>query len=86
MLSKIEVLYRMIRWGKFDKTVHFYHSDVYYVRAALEARTGISFPLKQVESAMIAEGHSFMEPVVDPDEELPVGAFDPGRSAVPPKP
>jgi hypothetical protein len=38
--------------------VHIPHSDVFYVRAALEKRTGIRFPLQQVETAMKAEGWS----------------------------
>lgn len=33
-----------------------FHSDVYYVRAAMEARTGYLFPLPDVERAMKAEG------------------------------
>lgn len=33
-----------------------YHSDVIYVRAALEKHTGFVFPLPLVESAMKAEG------------------------------
>ena len=35
-----------------------FHSDVYYVRAALEARTGYMFSLPSVEKAMKAEGWS----------------------------
>lgn len=36
--------------------VHIPHSDVYFVRAALEKRTGYLFPLDAVEKAMKAEG------------------------------
>jgi hypothetical protein len=36
--------------------VHIPHSDVYFVRAALEKRTGYLFPLNAVEAAMKAEG------------------------------
>lgn len=41
--------------GYADK-MHLFHSDVYYVRAALEKRTGYVFPLDAVEDAMRAEG------------------------------
>lgn len=41
--------------GYADK-LHLFHSDVYYVRAALEKRTGYVFPLDAVENAMRAEG------------------------------
>lgn len=36
--------------------VHIPHSDVYFVRAALEKHTGYLFPLNVVEAAMKAEG------------------------------
>ena len=36
--------------------LHIPHSSVFYVRAALEAKTGIRYSLERVESAMIAEG------------------------------
>jgi hypothetical protein len=37
-------------------SVHIPHSDVYYVRAALEKHSGYVFPLNMVEKAMKAEG------------------------------
>lgn len=37
-------------------SVSLYHSDVYYVRAALEKHTGFVIPLPKVEKAMKAEG------------------------------
>ena len=40
------------------KDLHIPHSDVFYVRAAVEAHYGRSFTLKEVEDAMIAEGWS----------------------------
>ena len=36
--------------------LHIPHSDVYYVRAALEKHSNIVFPLNEVEAAMVAEG------------------------------
>jgi hypothetical protein len=41
--------------GYVDK-LHLFHSDVYYVRAALEKNSGYVFPLDDVEAAMRAEG------------------------------
>jgi len=37
-------------------TVHIPHSDVFYVRKAIEYRTGILYSLEQIETAMKAEG------------------------------
>jgi hypothetical protein len=37
-------------------SLHIPHSDVYYVRAALEKHTGYYFPLDVVEKAMRDEG------------------------------
>jgi hypothetical protein len=41
--------------GNAEKAT-LYHSDVIYVRAALEKHTGFVFPLPDVEAAMKAEG------------------------------
>jgi hypothetical protein len=41
--------------GSLDN-IHIPHSDVYFVRAALEKQTGYYFPLDAVENAMKAEG------------------------------
>ena len=49
----INAVYR----DKLDQ-LHIPHSDVFFVRAALEKHTGIRFPLQQVETAMKAEGWS----------------------------
>jgi hypothetical protein len=48
-------VYKAIYKDKAD-TVHIPHSDVYFVRAALEKHTGFYFPLDRVELAMKAEG------------------------------
>ena len=47
--------YNAVRSNKLNK-IHIPHSDVYYVRAAVEAHYGRSFSLKHVEAAMKAEG------------------------------
>ena len=38
------------------KSLHIPHSSVFYVRAAIEADTGVRYTLKHVENAMKAEG------------------------------
>ena len=47
--------YAAIRNNTLDK-LHIPHSDVFYVRTAVEAHYGRKFTLKEVEDAMIAEG------------------------------
>ena len=38
------------------KNLHIPHSSVFYVRAAIEADTGVRYTMKHVETAMKAEG------------------------------
>ena len=47
----LESFYEAIRTNTLDK-LHIPHSDVYYVRAAVEAYYGRTFTLKHVETAM----------------------------------
>lgn len=51
--------------------VHIPKSDVFYVRTALEARTGIRYTLDHVERAMYLEGHLSRHEVLDPDRKRP---------------
>jgi|TARA_R100001594_G_scaffold99091_1_gene133614 hypothetical protein len=51
----LEKFYNAVRNNKLHR-LHIPHSDVYYVRAAVEAHYGRSFSLKHVEAAMKAEG------------------------------
>ena len=51
----LEAFYHAIRTNSLDKW-HIPHSDVFYVRNAVEAFYGRKFSLKQVEDAMKAEG------------------------------
>lgn len=44
------------------RRVHLPRSDVFYVRAAIEAKTGIRYTLSHVEQAMVAEG------MLDPED------------------
>ena len=53
----IEEFYKAVINNSLDK-LHIPHSDVFYVRSAVEAHYGRSFTLKEVEDAMIAEGWS----------------------------
>ena len=53
----IESFYDAVINNNLEKH-HIPHSDVFYVRAAVEAHYGRSFSLKEVEDAMIAEGWS----------------------------
>ena len=53
--SVLEDFYRAIHHNALDG-LHIPHSDVFYVRAAVENSTGIRYPLQQIETAMKAEG------------------------------
>jgi len=53
----IEEFYKAIQNNSLHK-LHIPHSDVFYVRKAVESHYGRSFSLKEVEEAMIAEGWS----------------------------
>ena len=51
----LESFYNAIRTNRL-KNLHIPHSSVFYVRAAIEADTGVRYTLKHVETAMKAEG------------------------------
>jgi hypothetical protein len=51
----LESFYNAIRTNRL-KNLHIPHSSVFYVRAAIEADTGVRYTLKHVERAMKAEG------------------------------
>jgi hypothetical protein len=51
----IENFYAAVTNNSLHK-LHIPHSDVFYVRAAVEAHYGRKFTLKHVEEAMRAEG------------------------------
>ena len=51
----LEAFYHAVATNSLHR-LHIPHSDVYYVRAAVEAYYGRSFTLKHVETAMKAEG------------------------------
>ena len=51
------------------RRIHIPKSDVFYVRAAIEADTGVRYTLDHVERAMYLEGHLKRAEVLDPDRE-----------------
>lgn len=53
--SVVSEAYKLLHEGKETK-IHLPHSDVYFVRAALESHSGFFFPLDVVEEAMRLEG------------------------------
>jgi len=53
--NMLESFYDAIRTNRL-KELHIPHSSVFYVRAAIEADTGVRYTLKRVETAMMAEG------------------------------
>mgnify|MGYP003668103674 FL=1 len=51
--------------------VHIPRSDVFYVRAAIEADTGVKYSLDHIERAMYLEGMLKHQDVLDPDRKRP---------------
>ena len=49
--------------------VHIPKSDVFYVREAIEARTGVRYTLDHVERAMYLEGFLEKHEVLDPERK-----------------
>ena len=49
--------------------VHIPKSDVFYVRTAIEADTGVRYTLDHVERAMYLEGHLTKYEVLDPSRK-----------------
>lgn len=53
----LEDFYLAVRNNRLD-SIHVPHSDVFFVKAAMENRLGKKFKLRDVEAAMRAEGWS----------------------------
>lgn len=51
--------------------IHIPRSDVFYVRAAIEADTGKKYSLDHIERAMYLEGMLRRQDVLDPDRKRP---------------
>ena len=67
----IEEFYRALASGDANRLnrVHIPKSDVFYVRAAIEADTGVRYTLDHVERAMYLEGMLDRRDVFEPDRE-----------------
>lgn len=67
----IEEFYKAIAEGNTRKLqrIHIPRSDVFYVRAAIEADTGVRYSLDHVERAMYLEGMLERKDVLDPDRK-----------------
>jgi hypothetical protein len=55
------------------RRIHIPKSDVFYVRAAIEADTGVRYTLDHVERAMYLEGMLDRKDVLDPDRQREYG-------------
>ena len=53
--NMLEAFYHAIHTNTLNR-LHIPHSSVFYVRAAIEAKTGKRYTLKHVENAMKHEG------------------------------
>lgn len=53
----LEDFYSAVQAGRLDST-HVPHSDVFFVKAAMEDRLNMKFTLEDIERAMRAEGWS----------------------------
>ena len=67
----IEEFYRALASGDANRLsrVHIPKSDVFYVRAAIEADTGVRYTLDHVERAMYLEGMLRKNEVFEPNRE-----------------
>lgn len=63
--------YRALATGNGHHLFRFHipRSDVFYVRAAIEADTGVKYSLDRVERAMFLEGFLSASDVLDPNRE-----------------
>ena len=73
--SVLETFYNALASSN-NKALHDVHipmSDVFYVRAAIEANTGVKYTLDHVERAMYLEGHLQAYEVLDPKRKREYG-------------
>ena len=71
----IEEFYSALAEGNVKRfqRIHIPKSDVFYVRAAIEADTGVRYTLDHVERAMYLEGHLSAAEVLDPERKREYG-------------
>tara|TARA_R110002153_G_scaffold21865_1_gene72454 strand:+ start:975 stop:1238 length:264 start_codon:yes stop_codon:yes gene_type:complete len=69
----LEEFYSALADGNPSKLrrIHIPRSDVFYVRAAIEADTGVKYTLDHIERAMYLEGMLKHQDVLDPDRKRP---------------
>jgi len=69
----LEEFYSALADGNGPKLrrIHIPRSDVFYLRALIEADTGVKYSLDHVERAMYLEGHLSRRDVLDPDRKRP---------------
>ena len=76
--SVLETFYNALASSN-NKALHEVHipmSDVFYVRAAIEADTGVRYTLDHVERSMYLEGHLSRNDVLDPDRPRGYCTYD----------
>ena len=71
----LEEFYSALADGNSNKIsrIHIPRSDVFYVRAAIEADTGVRYTLDHIERAMYLEGMLNRRDVLDPDRKRDYG-------------
>lgn len=71
----LEEFYSALAEGNSNKIsrIHIPRSDVFYVRAAIEADTGVRYTLDHIERAMYLEGMLNRRDVLDPDRKRDCG-------------
>ena len=76
--SVLEEFYSALADGSSSRLerVHIPRSEVMYVRAAIEADTGIKYSLDRIERALYVEGMLNRGDVLDPDR---IRKFDDGQ-------
>jgi hypothetical protein len=71
----LEEFYSALAEGNSNKIsrIHIPRSDVFYIRAAIEANTGVRYTLDHIERAMYLEGMLDRRDVLDPDRKRDYG-------------
>lgn len=65
----LEEFYKNLLDEEDPSRIHIPVSDVFYVRAAIEADTGIRYSLDRVERAMYLEGYLNKKDVFEPNRK-----------------
>jgi hypothetical protein len=65
----LEEFYKNLLDEENPERIHIPRSDVFYVRAAIYADTGVQYTLDHVERAMYLEGHLDKADVFEPNRK-----------------